>query len=147
LVEHRKFGVWLYPGGRVMPNETPDEAVRREIIEETGLDTTPLAPLDHGLSDVDSDVTALALPYAVLCERIASTEAPRYHVDLIYLRRPVWGPERDLRPEPAEVLDARFVSAGETRALNMFPNFRKLLAKLFDDESVWTMVSPRPPRS
>lgn len=38
LLDHKKLGVWLFPGGHVEANETPDAAVIREVKEETGLD-------------------------------------------------------------------------------------------------------------
>lgn len=31
-------GLWSIPGGRVEPDEAPEDAVRREVQEETGLD-------------------------------------------------------------------------------------------------------------
>lgn len=34
-------GLWSLPGGRVEPDETDDEAVVRELREETGLDVRP----------------------------------------------------------------------------------------------------------
>lgn len=37
LIEHKKLGVWLCPGGHVEPNERPDEAALRELKEEMGL--------------------------------------------------------------------------------------------------------------
>ena len=38
LIQHRKLGKWLPPGGHIDPNETPPEAAKREVLEETGLE-------------------------------------------------------------------------------------------------------------
>ncbi len=38
LIHHRKLNIWIPVGGHIEPNETPDEAVQREVGEETGLD-------------------------------------------------------------------------------------------------------------
>jgi 8-oxo-dGTP pyrophosphatase MutT (NUDIX family) len=40
LVRHRRLGTWLPVGGEVEPGETPLEAARRELREETGLEGT-----------------------------------------------------------------------------------------------------------
>ena len=37
LILHKRLGVWLPPGGELNPGETPLEAARRELFEETGL--------------------------------------------------------------------------------------------------------------
>ena len=37
------FGLWSIPGGKLEPGESLTETCRREISEETGLDTRPLA--------------------------------------------------------------------------------------------------------
>lgn len=37
LVHHRRLGTWLPVGGELEPGETPLEAARRELQEETGL--------------------------------------------------------------------------------------------------------------
>jgi len=142
LVEHRKLGVWLYPGGHIDPNETPDEALHREVLEETGLHVVPLVAAMAELGDAETDVTALALPYAVLCERIRSVGNPRYHLDLVYVCR-LSGESRqsDLKPNPGEVRGAGFFGAHEALSLDTFPNFRKLLARLFSDEEVWSMLA------
>ncbi len=41
LVRQSESGVWTAPGGAVDPDETPADAVVREVWEETGLDTAP----------------------------------------------------------------------------------------------------------
>lgn len=51
LVWHKKLMEWLPPGGHIEPNETPDDAAKREALEETGLeieirDSQPRAPID-----------------------------------------------------------------------------------------------------
>src|SRR5664279_6195942 len=47
LVNHRKHRVWIYPGGHVEPDETPDEACLREIFEETGVHCRIVSPRDE----------------------------------------------------------------------------------------------------
>lgn len=38
LVLHHRLGTWLPVGGEMTPGETPLEAARRELLEETGLE-------------------------------------------------------------------------------------------------------------
>lgn len=38
-------GFFAFPGGRVQPPESDEEAVRRELVEETGLSVATLEPL------------------------------------------------------------------------------------------------------
>ncbi len=38
LIRHRRLGTWLPVGGEIHDGETPLEAARRELMEETGLE-------------------------------------------------------------------------------------------------------------
>ena len=56
-------GEWCWPGGGVDPGETPEEAARREVEEETGhrIDGE-LSPVDHSQGDVEFSTFAHKLP-------------------------------------------------------------------------------------
>jgi 8-oxo-dGTP pyrophosphatase MutT (NUDIX family) len=46
LLEHKRLGIWLQPGGHIDPGETPWEAALRESREETGLELCFSGPVD-----------------------------------------------------------------------------------------------------
>ena len=91
---HRKVGLWLPPGGHIEPDEDPIQAVRREALEETGIEVeiVPTAPaFDY------ADPPQLPLPAAFMEEPIRSFggEPAHHHLDLIYFTRPAMSERPD----------------------------------------------------
>ncbi|CAB3766835.1 NUDIX hydrolase [Paraburkholderia humisilvae] len=136
LLHHRKLDVWLYPGGHIESTETPDAAVLREIEEETGIRATLLGERDDDLADRGADVTVLHRPYQILCEYIDDRRGPHYHVDLVYL----CGTRARACPAQRENDRARFFAYEQMDDLRMFPNFRRLVHRLYRDRSAWDLV-------
>ena len=136
LVHHRKLGVWLYPGGHIEFNETPDDAALREVVEETGVCPILSGERDETLADAQAGVTVLHRPYRVLCEFVNDKVNPHYHLDLVYL----CATTARLCPQHREVACADFFNRDDSAALQMFPNFRRMLTSLFDEQAVWDAV-------
>jgi 8-oxo-dGTP pyrophosphatase MutT (NUDIX family) len=126
LLHHKKLGVWLYPGGHVEKNETPDQTVIREVKEETGLDIEIIGEKDNNLADIDTDISVLHSPYVILCELVGN----HYHNDIIYLCK-ISGHNREIKHNEGESKDVRFFNIDELDDIKLFPNFRRLLEKVF----------------
>jgi len=82
LHRHHKLGIWLPPGGHVEPNETPDDAAVREVLEEAGVAVELI-----GERAIDAPgPLQLIRPRGVQLESIAPGHE---HIDLVYLARPL----------------------------------------------------------
>lgn len=76
LVRERSDGRWALPGGWADVGYTPKEVAKKEVMEETGLDTMPgrlLAVLDK---KVHAHPPALEYTYKIFIECLAETEGP-----------------------------------------------------------------------
>ena len=82
LHHHAKLQRWLPPGGHVEPNELPDDAAVREVLEETGVAVELV-----GETAIDAPgPRQLLRPRGVQLETIRPGHE---HIDLIYYARPI----------------------------------------------------------
>ena len=81
LHRHRKLGMWLPPGGHVDPDEIPDDAAVREVLEETGV---VIELLGDRVLPIEQP-RQLVRPRGVQLERIGPNHD---HIDLIYFGIP-----------------------------------------------------------
>lgn len=78
LVFHPKYGRWMSIGGHIELNETPDEALLKEIDEECGLEVTVLSDKP----DVRGDgYEVLWRPASI---NIHNANPPHKHIGLVY---------------------------------------------------------------
>lgn len=77
---HQKLQRWLPPGGHIEPNELPDEAALREVMEETGV-ACRLTGGTRMTYDDPSLPIQLVSPAGIQLEQIGPGHQ---HIDLIY---------------------------------------------------------------
>lgn len=66
LIKHELRLAWEMPGGKMKRGETLRTALRREVLEEAGVDINALcASVDHPIIEQNPECTVLALIYPV----------------------------------------------------------------------------------
>jgi 8-oxo-dGTP pyrophosphatase MutT (NUDIX family) len=96
---HSKLKKWLPPGGHIEPDETPPDAVRREVKEETGLDIILIR--QENLTVHSPNANSFERPFLCLLESVpAHGLTPAHeHMDLIYLAHPKSGVDVSIAKE------------------------------------------------
>ncbi len=83
LLRHKKLGAWFPPGGHIDADELPDDAARREVLEESGLEVQLITDRSRL-----GEVGVLSQPECILLEDISDDHQ---HIDLIFFARVTGG--------------------------------------------------------
>ena len=133
LIDHKRIGAWLPPGGHVENNEMPHEGAIREVFEETGV---IVEIISEKLPDT-GDSNAYLLPNPLCTHAVRATEkgVDLYHFDIVYLCRPLMQ-DVELDAELAlplivrndEVHSARWVKLEDMAELKLAKNVVEVFA-------------------
>lgn len=129
MIRHRKLGVWLFPGGHVEENETPDDAVLREIFEETGI-VAEILPNGEERALEDRAAVCLHQPRYTLLEDIGG-KGDHFHIDLVYFCRPVSGHEERSKEETTGI---GWFDAQALQTVDTYENVRYIALKALSVE-------------
>ncbi|MEQ1849861.1 MAG: NUDIX domain-containing protein [Candidatus Peribacteraceae bacterium] len=132
LLWHKHLQRWMPAGGHVDENEAPEDAAKRECMEETGLDveilgrddlpklsTLPFPDLFEG-NQVEGRM--LKTPIAMLLEEIPARpergEEAHQHMDFLFLAKPIDESQKPQHKEAEAHAEMRWFTKEEVAALN-----------------------------
>ena len=128
MVFHKKLNVWLPPGGHIEENELPDNAVIREILEETGIHVKiESLKQDINISNKDS-CRELERPFIILLEDIESN-GKHNHIDMIYICSAL---NNEFTLQKLEVSDIGWFTLNEINELKTFDNVKQTIKKAYE---------------
>lgn len=135
LIFHNKLDCWITPGGHIEPDETPADAAKREVLEETGY-CVELIDIMPGVSQSRFSVSKLPTPAFIFDELVPEhgAEPEHRHIDMIYLCNIVGG---EKSPRLSEVQAIKWFSFDDLDALDLLDvtawcidNFHETLRKI-----------------
>lgn len=129
LVNHKRIGAWVPPGGHIEEYELPEETAIREILEETGV---PVEVLSTHPTAESSDLNTLFLATPLFVQAVTAVEMGDtfYHVDSVFLCRPLASASLDNDGLPTissneEIKEARWVPLENLGDLPLARNVRE----------------------
>jgi len=125
LLLHTKLNKWLFPGGHIEANESPDTAIVREVKEEAGLDLILLQYSKIVIEKSLDEIEQLALPFHANIHNVGDHD----HYCLFYLATA----KNANFLTNHESQDIRWFTREEMNSLNNLPDSIKQMAnRAFD---------------
>lgn len=123
------MGIWLYPGGHVEENETPEQTAMRETLEETGMKIR-IVNSDREQMMKSKEASELPMPFKILLEDVPYKTGHHTHLDMIYL---CWlaSKKEEENLGKGETKKLLWINESEVNALNTFSNVKWVLNKAF----------------
>jgi len=123
LIHHKKLDIWLPVGGHINENETPDQAVIREVKEEVGLD---IEILNHSNIPLEGNIRKnLSLPFYVNVHSVGDHD----HCCFFYLCKTINPEELKINNE---VKDCGWFSKEELNKPHVPADVRNIALKAFE---------------
>ena len=130
MVYHKKLDKWTAPGGHIEDNETPIEAVCREVLEETGIKVA--IPSASDCKEYVHGEQTMAMPYMMLAEKIPSNakEDGHMHMDFIFLCEAE--DDSPIKRQKKEVNEVKWMTWKEVIDSNTFDSIKDFACKMID---------------
>ncbi len=125
MMHHAKLGKWLFPGGHMESNETPDQTVIRECLEETGLKVRFLE-FSESVGDPE-EKGAHAMPFHTNLHSVGDHD----HYGLYYLC--TTDDPNFVRNN--ESSDMRWVGVDDLDSIELYPSIKKMAVKAISNAS------------
>ena len=117
MVKHKKLGKWVQPGGHIEKDEDPEEACKREVLEETGI---RIELKGNRFIRKEDYIVPLALQ---------KNEINNEHIHMDFVYYAILKGSNEIINQPEENTDARWFSLKEI----LDENF-----DTYDDVRMWT---------
>ena len=127
MIRHKKLQVWLPPGGHIEENELPEDAVLREIFEETGV-MAEIFSTKQALSLSGKYCRELERPFIVLLED-TECDGLHIHIDMIFLCTALC---KELVSQQSEVSDIGWFTLEQFMKLKTFESIVQTISKAFN---------------